>query len=174
MRVSKTEYYLEIARAIAQRSTCLRAKFGAIIVKNDVIVSSGYNGAARKVKECPEFGICLKEELKLPHGSGYDVCPGVHAEANAIVNAARSGANVLGGVMFIHGEDPNTKQVVEAKPCTFCRRLLINAGIEKVFYKKQDGSIGEYNIHEWIRDESLRQEAFVKEYRERGEVSPGA
>lgn len=153
-RPSKDEYYLQIAHAISQRSTCLRSRYGAIIVKNDVIVSSGYNGAARKVKDCLEIGFCLKDKMELPHGSGYDACLSVHAEANAVVNAARSGANIFGGIMFISGEDCKTGKIVEARPCTFCRRLLINTGIEKVVFKKPDGSVGEYNIEEWVRDET--------------------
>lgn len=153
-RPSKDEYYLQIAHAISQRSTCLRSRYGAIIVKNDVIVSSGYNGAARKVKDCLELGVCLKDEMKMPHFSGYDACHSVHAEANSVVNAARSGANVFGGTMFVSGEDSKTGKIVEARPCTFCRRLLINTGIEKVVFRKPDGSIGEYNIDEWIRDET--------------------
>lgn len=153
-RPSIDEYFLEMARVVGLRATCSRRRFGAVIVKDRVVLSSGYNGAARKVKDCLEFGVCLKDEVGAPHGAGYDYCPSVHAEANALINAARSGTSIEGGTMYVHGEDMEGN-VVEATPCTFCRRLMINAGIEKVVYRKPDGSIGEYDIREWIRDESL-------------------
>jgi len=161
-RPSVHEYFLELARAVSLRATCLRARFGAVIVKDGVVLSSGYNGAARKVKDCLDFGICLKDEVGAPHGGGYDFCNAVHAEANAVVNAARSGAKILGGTMYLSGEDLKGN-IVEAMPCTFCRRLLINAGIEKIVYKKSDGSIGEYEISEWIRDESLAHQQKIQQ-----------
>jgi len=154
LRPSKYEYYLSIAKAIGQRSTCLRARFGAIIVKDDVIVSSGYVGAPRKVRDCLEIGICLKDMVGAPHGKGYDFCNSVHAEANAVINAARSGASILNGIMFMHGEDPKTGKPVEAMPCTFCRRLLINAGIQKIVFMRADGAMGEYSIDQWVQEET--------------------
>ena len=163
-RPSIDEYFLELARVVGSRATCLRGKFGAIIVRDRVVLSSGYNGAARKVRDCLEFGVCLKNEIGAPHGERYDVCPSVHAEANAIVNAARSGVNIQNAIMYIYGEDLN-KKVLEAAPCTFCRRLLINAGLEKLIYRKSDGSIGEYEIEEWIRDESLAHQQRIQQYK---------
>ena len=163
-RPSTDEYFLGLARAVGLRATCLRSRFGAVVVRDRVVLSSGYNGAARKVKDCLEFGVCLKDVAGAPHGGGYDYCLSAHAEANAIVNAARSGANILGGTMYIHGEDLKGN-VVEATPCTFCRRLMINAGIEKVVYRKSDGSIGEYEIKEWIRDESLAHQEKIQLYK---------
>jgi dCMP deaminase len=98
-RPPKDEYYLEIAKAVAQRSPCIRRKYGAVIVKNDAIVSTGYNGPARGVINCFEVG-CIKDLQNLPHGMAYEDCPGVHAEENAVVNAARNGSNVLGGILI--------------------------------------------------------------------------
>lgn len=133
-RLSKDEYYLQIAHATSRRSTCLRRKFGAIIVKNDVIVSSGYNGSARGVVNCDRVG-CLKDELGIPHYEGYDHCIGVHAEENAVINAARSGNSTLNGVMYIFGEDVKTGEEIEPRPCSRCRRVLINAGISEIVIK---------------------------------------
>ncbi len=164
---SMDEYFLELAKAVSLRSTCLRRKFGAIIVRDGVVLSSGYNGAARKVRECREVGICLKELVKAPHGEGYDVCPAVHAEANALVNAARSGVSILGGTMYLHGQDMQGR-VVEGKPCTFCRRLLINSGIEKIVFRREDGTMGCYDIKEWVRDESLDHQRKVQQYTGKG------
>ena len=138
--------------AVSKRSPCIRRKYGAIIVKDDTIVSTGYNGPARKVINCFEVG-CIKEILNLPHGSHYDLCPGVHAEENAIVNAARTGANVLGGTLYIFGEDVKTKEVCEAMPCARCKRVLINAGIKEVVIRTKNG-ITKVNVEEWIKEDS--------------------
>ncbi|MFH7880695.1 MAG: dCMP deaminase family protein [Candidatus Aenigmatarchaeota archaeon] len=156
-RPSKDEYYLEIAKAVSKRSTCLRRKYGSVVVVNDCIVSTGYNGTARGVINCLEVG-CIKDILNLPHGTGYDYCPAVHAEENAIVNAARNGNKVAGGTLYIYGEDAKTGEVVEALPCNRCKRILINAGIEKVVIKTKDG----YRIietKEWVKEDS---ENYVK------------
>ncbi|MCD6478043.1 MAG: dCMP deaminase family protein [Candidatus Aenigmarchaeota archaeon] len=147
MRISKDQYYLEIAKAVSKRSTCLRRKFGAIIVVNDAIVSTGYNGPARGVVNCEEVG-CLKDILKVPSYQGYDVCPAVHAEENAVVNAARNGARILGGVMYIHGETPDGKSA-PSHPCDRCKRILINSGIRKVITTDEDGKIIVYNVDDW-------------------------
>jgi len=151
-RPTKDEYYLKIAEAVALRSTCLRRKYGAIIVKQDTIVSTGYNGPARGVINCLEVG-CIKDKLNLPHGSHYEDCPAVHAEENAVVNAARSGASVFGGTLYITGVDKDGK-FVEAMPCDRCKRILINAGIEKVVIRKSDGSIKYIQVSDWILEDS--------------------
>jgi dCMP deaminase len=151
-RPPKDEYYLEIAKAVAQRSPCIRRKYGAVIVKNDAIVSTGYNGPARKVINCFEVG-CIKDLQNLPHGMAYEDCPAVHAEENAVVNAARNGSNILGGTLYIAGVDKEGK-LVEAIPCLRCRRILINAGIEKVVIRKEDGGIKYINTQEWIGEDT--------------------
>ena len=151
-RPPKDEYYLEIAKAVAQRSPCIRRKYGAVIVKNDAIVSTGYNGPARKVINCFEVG-CIKDLQNLPHGMAYEDCPAVHAEENAVVNAARNGSNILGGTLYIAGVDKEGK-LVEATPCLRCRRILINAGIEKVVIKKENGGIKYINVQDWIGEDT--------------------
>lgn len=151
-RPTKEEYYLEIAKAVSKRSPCIRRRYGAIIVKDDTIVSTGYNGPARKVLNCYEIG-CIKDALNLPHGSSYELCPGVHAEENAVVNAARSGANVLGGILYIYGEDAKDNEIVDPIPCNRCKRILINAGIEEVVMKTS-GGIKKIKVSEWIKEDS--------------------
>jgi dCMP deaminase len=151
-RPPKDEYYLEIAKAVAQRSSCIRRKYGAVIVKNDAIVSTGYNGPARGVINCFEVG-CIKDLQNLPHGMAYEDCPGVHAEENAVVNAARNGSNILGGILYIAGIDREGK-LVEATPCLRCRRILINAGIEKVVIRKEDGGIRYINVQDWVSEDT--------------------
>ena len=110
-RPSKNRYYLSIAKQVAQKSTCFTVKGGAIIVKEDVIVSTGYIGAPRKTKDCFDRGECLRRKLNIPHGERYELCRSVHSEQNAIINAARSGVSLLGGDMFIHGEKENGELV---------------------------------------------------------------
>ncbi len=155
MRLSKDEYYLGIAQAVSSRSTCLRRRFGAVIVRDDVIVSTGYNGAARGVVNCLEVG-CLKDEVGAPEYSGYDFCIGVHAEENAIINAARHGATVKDGTLYIFGEYVKDGALTEARPCERCKRAIINAGIKQVITKKMNGSIGKYSVDSWIKEDTKR------------------
>jgi len=152
MRPTKEEYYLEIAKAVAQRSPCIRRKYGAVIVKNDAIISTGYNGPARGVINCFEVG-CIKDLKNLPHGVAYEDCPAVHAEENAIINAARNGSNVFGGTLYITGVDKEGK-LVEAIPCFRCKRILINAGIEKVVIRKEDGGIKYIYTQDWVSEDT--------------------
>ncbi|MEM4641476.1 MAG: dCMP deaminase family protein [Candidatus Pacearchaeota archaeon] len=149
-RPEKDIYYLSIARQIAKRGTCLRRRFGAIIVKDDAIVASGYVGAPRGTPNCIDLKKCLRNELKIPKGERYELCRSVHAEANAIVNAARTGANVLGGVMYVFGENPDGT-VVSGKPCKMCRRLIINAGIKEVVVPWR-GKAKRYQVKNWIKE----------------------
>jgi dCMP deaminase len=152
MRISKEEYYLGIAKAVALRSPCLRRKYGAIIVKNDTIVSTGYNGPARGSTNCEEVG-CIKEILNLPHYSGYDYCPAVHAEENAVINAARNGNSVIDGTLYLYGIDVKTNKPVAGMPCPRCKRVLINAGIKEVVTIDENGSIVRYDVNNWIKED---------------------
>ncbi len=147
-RPSKDEYYLGIAKAVSLRSPCMRRMFGAIIVVNDTIVSTGYNGPARGSVNCHEIG-CIKDIKSLPSYSAYDLCPAVHAEENAVVNAARNGAKVFGGILYIYGARPNGTPT-PSHPCDRCKRILINAGIKKVITKDENGKILTYNVSDWI------------------------
>lgn len=151
-RPQKPIYYLEIAKTVAQRGTCLRRNFGAIIVKNDAIISTGYCGSARGVVNCLEVG-CIKDLLNLPHGRAYDECISVHAEENAIINAARNGSSTVGGTLYIAGINPDGT-LTEAIPCDRCKRAIINAGIEKVVILTKDGKAKEILVSEWVKEDT--------------------
>jgi dCMP deaminase len=155
MRLSKEEYYLGIAKAVALRSPCLRRKYGAIIVKNDAIVSTGYNGPARGSTNCEEVG-CIKEILNLPHYSGYDYCPAVHAEENAVINAARTGNSVIDGTLYLYGIDIKTNKPVAGMPCPRCKRVLINAGIKEIVTIDESGNITKYDVKSWVEEDKNR------------------
>lgn len=126
-RMSIDEYYLNIAKAVSKRSSCLRRQYGAVIVNNKEIVSTGYNGAPRGETNCCDLGVCHR--LNAAHGTGdYSECRSVHAEQNAIISAARS--EMLGATIYLYGEE-NGKEI-EAIPCPICARMINNAGIEKI------------------------------------------
>lgn len=150
MRPSKNQYYLNIAKEIAARGTCLRRKFGVVIIKNDAIVSTGYLGAPRGAPNCIDLKNCPREAASIPPGERYELCRSVHAEANAIINAARLGTAVLGGTLYLYGENMDGS-IAEARPCKMCRRMIINAGITKVVIAKADG-FEEVNVDDWIKE----------------------
>lgn len=132
-RPSKNRYYLDIAAAVSRRSTCIRRQYGAVIVKNDVILSTGYNGSARGWLNCCDMGKCWREEHNIPHGEQYEKCRAVHAEANAIVNASR--ADMIGAKLYLAGFE-NGERIEDPKPCEMCERLIMNAGIIEVITKE--------------------------------------
>ncbi len=156
-RISKVDYYLDIAQTVSKRSTCLRRNFGCIIVKNDIIVSTGYNGAPRGRQNCNEMGFCLREQMGIPRGERYELCRAVHAEANAIIAAPRD--TMLGADLYLVCCDPkNGKVVGNVTSCQMCKRLVINAGIERVIVREEDGTHSVYNVADWItNDDSLGQ-----------------
>lgn len=129
-RMSKDEYYLSIAEAVLERSTCLRRKYGAVIVKDDEIVSTGYNGAPRGEQNCCDCGVCEREKLNIPKGERYELCKAVHAEQNAIISASRKEIN--GATMYIVGKEVESGEYANPAPCMICRRMLINSGIKEV------------------------------------------
>jgi len=165
-RPGKDEYYLGIAKAVCQRSPCIRRQFGAIVVKDDVVVSAGYNGPARGVVNCTEAG-CLKDELNLPHYSGYDWCPGVHAEENSIINAARHGTSVLGGTLYLYGQEFGNGTHIEGKPCNRCKRAIINAGIKEVVTMGTDGRIIRFKVSNWVKEDTKNYLVKLKEARQK-------
>ena len=124
-RISKTNYYLDIAETVSERCTCLRRRYGAIIVKNDSIVSTGYNGAPRGRVNCSDMGFCLRERMNIPHGERYELCRSIHAEQNAIIQAAKLGVSIDGATLYC------THQ-----PCSVCAKMIINAGIRRVVYQE--------------------------------------
>ncbi len=128
MRISKVEYYLNIARAVARRSTCLRRQYGAVIVNNDEIISTGYNGSHRGADNCCDVGVCWREAHGIPHGQQYEKCVAVHAEQNAIISAARS--DMIGSTLYLAGFEGEREIVGE--PCLICHKMIMNAGIARV------------------------------------------
>lgn len=129
-RISKVDYYLKIAKAVSLRSTCLRRHYGCVIVKNDEIVSTGYNGSERNAENCCDVGECYRMRMNIPHGQQYEKCVSVHAEQNAIISASRE--KLIGSVMYLYGYDCETKSDIVAEPCLICERMIKNAGIEKI------------------------------------------
>ena len=128
-RVDKANYYLDIAETVIERGTCLRRNFGAIIVRNDEIISTGYTGAPRGRNNCSDLGFCMRDKLNIPRGERYEMCRSVHAEANCIISASRR--DMIGGTLYLAGRDAKTGELVgDANCCAMCKRLVINAGIE--------------------------------------------
>lgn len=142
-RVDKTTYYLNIAKTVAQRSTCLRRKYGAIIVKNDEIIATGFNGAPRGEPNCIDLGVCERERLGIPKGERYELCKSVHSEQNAIISAARR--DMIGGTMYIVGLE-NDGRYANPEPCIMCRRFIVNAGISKCYGMYEDKGPAEIDL----------------------------
>ena len=124
-RPPKDDYYLNIAKEVAERSACFRNKGGAIIIRDDQIIATGYVGAPRKTKDCFERNECLRDKLKIPHSTRYEMCRSVHAEMNAIINSARAGVSLLGGDMYIYSRDREGKEM-DSFPCFICKKMIIN------------------------------------------------
>ena len=153
-RVDKVNYYLNIADAVLERSTCLRRHYGAIIVRNDEIVSTGYNGAPRGRKNCVDLGRCTREELQVPSGQRYELCRSVHAEANAIISAARS--DTLGATLYLSGRDAKTGQLLgDTTSCSMCRRLVINAGLKEVVIRRTATAFDVVDVADWVAEDDL-------------------
>jgi dCMP deaminase len=154
-RISKINYYLDIAETVASRSTCLRKKYGAIIVKNDVIIATGYCGAPRGRENCCDRGICIREELNIPRGERYELCRSVHAEANAIISASRE--QMLGSVLYQVCISPADNSIIAPiDSCQMCKKLIINAGILCVINRDSKTGYHSKNVSDWItNDDSL-------------------
>ncbi|MDD2731597.1 MAG: deaminase [Candidatus Pacebacteria bacterium] len=152
MRPSKDQYYLNIAKEVAQRGTCFRLRAGAIIVKDDQIIATGYVGAPRKTKDCFERGYCLRDELKIPHGTQYEICRSVHAEMNAIINSARAAVSLLGGRLYIYAENGKTNERVDGFPCYLCKKNIINAGINEVICSTKEGDFKIFKVEDWVNE----------------------
>ena len=151
-RVSKENYYLDIAQTVAERSTCLRKMYGAIIVKDDVIVSTGYNGAPRGRQNCTDLMSCMRDKLNIPRGERYELCRSVHAEANAIIAASRE--RMLGSTVYMVCIDAKTHELVSGtSSCMMCKRQIINAGIEKVVVRDTKDEFRVINVSDWIEDD---------------------
>lgn len=154
-RRDKVNYYLDIADAVSERSTCLRRSYGAVIVKNDQIISTGYVGAPRGRKNCSDMGFCLRSQLNIPRGERYELCRSVHAEMNAIINAPREA--MIGATLYLSGREVSTGEYINNSCCcSLCKRLIINSGIEMVVIRDDDDNYRKIPVFDWvINDESV-------------------
>lgn len=157
-RRDKNNYYLDIAESVSQRGTCLRKLYGAVIVKNDEIISTGYVGAPRGRANCTDLGYCVRQKLNIPRGERYELCRSVHAEANAIISASRE--SMIDSTLYLVGlEFPDLTYVQNACCCSMCKRMVINAGISKVVIRDDKDQYREILVEDWIsEDESIRGE----------------
>ena len=157
-RRDKVNYYLDIAETVSKRGTCLRRNFGAIIVKNDEIISTGYTGAPRGRKNCSDLEFCKREQLNVPRGTRYELCRSVHAEANCIISASRR--DMIDSTLYLVGIDVKSGELVkDANSCSMCKRLIINAGINKVIIRDTEDEYRIIPVNDWIEnDDSLTDE----------------
>ncbi len=151
-RVSKHNYYLDIAQTVAERATCLRKKYGAIIVKNDTIISTGYNGAPRGRQNCTDLGFCMRNKLNIPRGERYELCRSVHGEANAIIAASRE--QMLGATLYMACINAETGELEPGTTsCMMCKRMVINAGISTVVVRDDKENYRIIDVQNWITDD---------------------
>ena len=154
-RINKENYYLDIAETVLERATCLRRVYGAIIVKNDEIIATGYNGAPRGRKNCVDMGFCTREALRVPRGERYELCRSVHAEANAIISASRR--DMVGATLYLVGKDARTGELLpDATSCAMCRRTVINAGIARVVIRRTAVAYEVVNVQDWVDTDDLQ------------------
>jgi len=153
-RRDKINYYLDLAHTVSKRSTCLRRSYGAVIVKNDEVISTGYVGAPRGRKNCSDMGYCIREQLGVPRGERYELCRSVHAEANAIISASRD--KMIDSTLYLCGVEPDGSFVANSCCCSMCKRMVINAGIKEVIIRDDEMNYRVINVSEWIEnDESV-------------------
>lgn len=153
-RISKENYYLDIAETVLERATCLRRIYGAIIVKNDEIISTGYNGAPRGRANCVDMGYCSREAMRVPRGERYELCRSVHAEANAIISASRR--DMVGGTIYLVGRNAATGELLpDATSCLMCRRMIINAGLDRVVIRRTETEFEVVPVEAWIAEDDL-------------------
>ena len=152
-RRDKVNYYLDLADVVSQRGTCLRRRYGAVIVKNDEVISTGYVGAPRGRKNCTDLGYCIRQQLNIPRGERYELCRSVHAEANAIISAPRD--KMLGSTLYLAGREADTGEYIKnSSSCSMCKRMVINAGIVVIRDTENDYRV--INVQDWVEnDESL-------------------
>ena len=153
-RISKANYYLDIAQTVLERATCLRRVYGAIIVKNDEIISTGYNGAPRGRANCVDLGYCSREAMQVPRGERYELCRSVHAEMNAIISAARR--DPLGSTLYLAGREAKSGELLhDATSCSMCRRLVINAGLKEVVIRRTATAFDVVDVADWVAEDDL-------------------
>jgi dCMP deaminase len=142
------EYFINIAKAVSARAACLRRKYGAVITKDNIIVSTGYNGAPAGMKDCLEAGKCTRKELQIPHGERYELCHSVHAEANAIIRA--SGDELKGSIIYVSGADHGAGECL-SEPCMMCKRMILNSQIKKVVFSDGNGKYHIISPKDWLK-----------------------
>ena len=153
-RINKENYYLDIAETVLERATCLRRIYGAIIVNNDEIIATGYNGAPRGRANCVDRGYCSRQAMQVPRGERYELCRSVHAEANAIISASRR--DMAGGTLYLVGRDAQTGELLpDATACPMCRRLIINAGIQRVVIRRARTEYDTIPVADWVAEDDL-------------------
>lgn len=159
-RRDKVNYYLDMAEVVGKRSTCIRKQYGAVIVKHDEVISTGYNGAPRGRKNCIDLGFCRREQLKVPRGERYELCRSVHAEQNAIISASRD--RMLGSSLYLTGIDlkDNGAYVEKANPCAMCKRVIINAGIKTVYIRDGRDEYRQIEVQEWVENDDSLEAAY--------------
>lgn len=154
-RISKADAYLNCAENFAFRSTCIKRKYGAVIVKNDAVISTGYNGSPRGYENCCDIGVCPRIERNMHQGEGYDLCRAIHAEENALLNCSRD--QTIGADLYLVGINPEDSSIHQAKPCPLCARKIIQAGIRNVFLRQGEGADNYVSISakqlKWYRSE---------------------
>lgn len=151
-RIDKIFYYLKLAETVLERGTCLRRKFGAVIVKNDEVISTGYVGAPRGRQNCCDLGYCLREKENVPRGERYELCRSVHAEANAIISAPRR--EMIDSDLYLACHDAKTNELdPNVEPCSMCKRLILNAGIKNVYIKMSETTYRKISTHSWVTDD---------------------
>lgn len=148
LRPDWDEYFIGIAKAVSARATCFRRKYGAVITKEHVIVSTGYNGAPAGMKDCFEVGKCTRKELRIPHGERYELCHSVHAEANAIIRASMD--ELRGATIYISGSDTGAGECL-SEPCMMCKRMILNARIKKVVFSDGNGKFHIIDPADWLK-----------------------
>lgn len=174
-RKSKIEYYLDIAKSVSERSTCLKRHYGAVIVKDDEIIATGYNGAPRGRENCCDIGSCLRIKMGIPSGQRYEICRSVHAEMNAIISASRK--DMKGSTLYLVGVEPDGSYTKNAEPCSMCKRNIINAGIKNVivradlsneikhqeFYRREYETYTDIDVEYFIEhDDSIEEDSYGK------------
>ena len=151
-RIDKESYYLDIAETVLERSTCSRSHSGALIVRNDEIISTGYNGAPRGRRNCSDLGRCTRETLRIPSGERYELCRSVHAEANAIISASRR--DMIGASIYLVGRDARTGELLhDAMSCSMCKRQIINAGIDRVIIRTGETEYITIPVSDWVEND---------------------
>ena len=151
-RRDKINYYLDLADVVSKRGTCLRRRYGAVIVKNDEVISTGYVGAPRGRMNCSDLGFCIRQKMNIPRGERYELCRSVHAEANAIISAERE--KMIGSTIYLSGREVSTGEYInKSNSCSMCKRMIINAGIEKVIVRDTEDEYRVIHVQDWIDDD---------------------